>query len=146
MYAESCNCCNITSMASEQIRYHLHWWCQRHCYCYEPSHKSKCRSNDTIGFTSDIYVEPQARGFSLRTGVNAPVDTLVYDACNECLAVGVGTDIVLFSHPEGEVNPFGRKLQRLRFTQTLGHLGQTFRHHLRPVWMTTDSCYPYLVL
>ncbi|KAG2144071.1 WD40-repeat-containing domain protein [Suillus cothurnatus] len=42
----------------------------------------------------------KARGFSLRTGVNAPVDTLAYDACNGCFAVGVGTDIVLFNHPE----------------------------------------------
>ncbi|KAG2745531.1 WD40 repeat-like protein [Suillus brevipes Sb2] len=52
------------------------------------------------GIVTVMNLHTKARGFSLRTGVNAPVDTLVYDACNECLAVGVGTDIVLFSHPE----------------------------------------------
>ena len=41
-------------------------------------------------------------GFSLRTGVDAPVESLAYDACNGHLAVGVGTDIILFNHPEGE--------------------------------------------
>ncbi|KAG2094663.1 WD40-repeat-containing domain protein [Suillus discolor] len=65
-------------------------------------HVKVSANNDTIGFTSNIYLEhdSEAQGFSLRTGVNAPVDTLAYDACNGCLAAGVGTDIILFNHPE----------------------------------------------
>ncbi|KAG1848458.1 hypothetical protein F4604DRAFT_1935406 [Suillus subluteus] len=53
------------------------------------------RGNVTV-----MSLHVKAQGFSLRTGVNAPVDMLAYDACNGCLAAGVGTDIVLFNHPE----------------------------------------------
>ncbi|KAG1786747.1 WD40-repeat-containing domain protein [Suillus plorans] len=56
--------------------------------------------DDARGIVTVMNLHAEAQGFSLRTGVNAPVDTLAYDACNECLAVGVGTDIVLFNHPE----------------------------------------------
>ncbi|KAG1900871.1 WD40-repeat-containing domain protein [Suillus fuscotomentosus] len=55
---------------------------------------------DARGIVTVMNLHAEVQGFSLRTGVNAPVDTLAYDACNECLAVGVGTDIVLFNHPE----------------------------------------------
>ncbi|KAG1854913.1 hypothetical protein F4604DRAFT_1509549, partial [Suillus subluteus] len=55
------------------------------------------RGNVTV---MNFDVKHQAQGCSLRTGVNAPVDTLAYDAYNGRLAVGVGTDIILFNHPE----------------------------------------------
>jgi WD40 repeat protein len=67
-------------------------------------HVKVSANNDTIEFAINVYFEDQTQGFSLCTGVNAPVDTLAYDACNERLAAGVGTDIVLFNHPEGAVN------------------------------------------
>ncbi|KAG1905090.1 WD40-repeat-containing domain protein [Suillus fuscotomentosus] len=55
---------------------------------------------DARGSVTVMNLHVKAQGFSLRTGVNAPVDTLAYDACNGRLAAGVGTDIVLFNHPE----------------------------------------------
>ncbi|KAG1850776.1 WD40-repeat-containing domain protein [Suillus tomentosus] len=38
--------------------------------------------------------------YCLRTGVNAPAETLAYDTCNGYLAVAVGTDIILFNRSE----------------------------------------------
>ncbi|KAG2740409.1 WD40 repeat-like protein, partial [Suillus brevipes Sb2] len=38
--------------------------------------------------------------YRLRTGVNAPAESLAYDTCNGCLAVAVGTDIILFDRSE----------------------------------------------
>jgi hypothetical protein len=44
-------------------------------------HVTVSANNDTIGFTSNIYLEhePEAQGFSLHTGVNAPVDIQDHD-------------------------------------------------------------------